>query len=119
MKSEPQEPQALSRIVGKQLSAVVFVLDYLQLQFDGPTLTLFTSVAVHSNDGGVVDDHAIGWRDALCGQITHVVRTVRLGDGELVVEFINGSAISASLRPEDYSSAEAVQFTDGKVIIII
>jgi hypothetical protein len=40
VESNHQEVQTLSRIVGEQLSAVVFVQDYLQLQFDGPTLTL-------------------------------------------------------------------------------
>jgi hypothetical protein len=105
--SKHQDGQALSRIVGEQLSAVVFVQDYLQLQFDGPTLTLLTRISVRSSGGEAVAEGAAGWRDALCGQITRIVKAVRINEGDLVVDFADGSAISASIRPEDYRCAEA------------
>ena len=119
MNSKPQDSQVFSRIVGEQLGAVVFVQDYVQLQFDGPSLTILTRVAVRSSNGVVVAEGSAGWRDALCGQITRIVSAVRIDDAEVVVEFVDGSAISASIRPDDYRCAEAIQFRDGEVIAII
>lgn len=57
-----------SRIIGEQLSAVSFVMDYLQLQFNGYLLTVLTPLVV------VSDDHSytfadLGYRDALCERI--------------------------------------------------
>ena len=37
----------LNQIVGEKLSAVVFVMDYHQLQFDGPSFTISES---HNRD---------------------------------------------------------------------
>lgn len=119
MKSELQKGQSLSTIVGSQLSAVVFVQDYLQLQFDGPSLTLLTPVSVRTSSGEIVADHAAGWRDALCAQITRIVKDVRLDDCELVVAFADSSAVSVSIRPEDYRGPEAVQFRDAETIVVI
>ena len=111
--------QFLSRIVGEQLSAVVFVQDYLQLQFDGPTLTLLTPISVRSSSGGVVTEREAGWRDTLCAQITCIVQAIRIADGDLIVDFDDGSAICVSIRPEDYRCAEAVHLVeDGRVSVV-
>ena len=113
------DAEFLSPIVGEQLSAVVFVQDYLQLQFDGPGLTLLTPVSVRSSSGSVVREREAGWRDALCAQITRIVQAVRVADGDLIVNFTDGSAICASIRPEDYRCPEAVHLAvDGRVFVV-
>ena len=35
-------PHGLESLIGEQLSAVTFVMDYVQFQFDGAVLTAFT-----------------------------------------------------------------------------
>jgi hypothetical protein len=100
----------------QELSAVVFVRDYYQLQFDGPRLTLVTPPEVLFEDVKV-DVNAPGYRDRLCSLIgRRVVRaSVRPGHA-LCVVFSDGVAVEVSLRAESYRAAEAVIFDgpDGK-----
>lgn len=43
---------AFSALVGEELSGVVFVRDYVQLQFDGVTLSALTQLHVQDGDRG-------------------------------------------------------------------
>jgi hypothetical protein len=54
-----------ARLIGEQLSAVSFVMDYLQLQFDPFLLTVLTPLVVQSGSESyrLCDE---GYRDALC-----------------------------------------------------
>jgi hypothetical protein len=100
-------------IIGEQLSSVEFVQDYVQLRFDGPTLTAFVwpvlrfrTKAVHFGESS--------YRDELCGRIGHKVRAAELRQGEaVIVEFEDGAIISVSLRAEDSVGPEAGHFTNG------
>ena len=97
-----------TELCGNQLSSVEFVQDYLQLRFDGPCLNVYTPLTVRSG-GKVVTSWGIGFRDLLCEQITKIITSVSFEEEkELNVLFKDGSGISVSLRPEDYSSPEAV-----------
>ena len=99
-----------SQIVGEKLSAVVFVLDYHQLQFDGPGLTILNPITVTSNGSSVTvgEDQ---FRNRLCEQITKIVKRADCKEGDaLVVEFEDSSTISVSLKDEDYSGPEAIIF---------
>ncbi|CAN5457473.1 hypothetical protein BH09VER1_BH09VER1_55440 [soil metagenome] len=92
---------------GKQLSAVVFVQDYLQLQFDGPTINVTNPLTVKSATGRITSWQS-GFRDLLCSQITKIVAAVEhLPKDALIICFSDDSFISVSLRAEDYSSPEA------------
>lgn len=66
------EEQPLSILVGSELSSVEFVRDYVQLRFDGPTLTAVTHGVVTLPDGqyGAATP---GYRDALCSRIGRTV----------------------------------------------
>ena len=98
---------SFSPIVGEKLSAIVFVMDYWQLQFDGPTINVFTRLAVHSSDS-VVRDGDDQFRNRICEQIAKIVTGVKLAEREaLIVTFEDQSSISISLKPEDYSGPEA------------
>jgi hypothetical protein len=101
----------VDKIVGEPLSSVEFVMDYVQLHFAGPTLTLFVwpVVAVKEHETHFGEP---GYRDALCGRITHIVTKVMMADDKaLSVQFDDGSAITVSLRPEDRTGPEAGYFT--------
>jgi hypothetical protein len=89
----------LDSIVGERLSSVEFVHSYVQLHFDGPTLTVFAYPPVEldrvQHTGG-----ASGYRDALCSLITARVRAAVAAEGEkLCIEFEGGARI---VVPLDY-----------------
>lgn len=92
---------------GAQLSAVTFVQDNLQLWFDGPCINVTNRITVATAEG-TVTSWASGFRDALCAQIAKTVSAVeRRPQESLVLAFEDGSKLSISLRPEDYSGPEA------------
>ena len=104
---------ALHFLEGEQLSSVEFVQDYVQLRFDGPRLTVYTSVhKVTRNEKSVAWGDA-GYRDALCSLIGHKVKKALVIDSEsLSFTFDDGSVWSMSLRDEDYRGPEALMYND-------
>jgi hypothetical protein len=60
-----------------------------------------------------------GYRDGLCSEIGIEVASVRVTDDELSIEFVNSSAISVSLRDEDYCGPEAINYVaaDGMIVV--
>ena len=105
-----ENPNFLDVLKGSQLSAVTFVQDYVQLQFDGPTLTAITTPRVHrlneSFEWGMPE-----YRNVLCERIWKLVRRAFSIEGEEIkIEFEDGSSISISLKPADYRAAEAAHF---------
>jgi hypothetical protein len=92
---------------GEQLSAVTFVQDYLQLWFDGPGVNVTNPLTVIT-PGSTITSWDAGFRDLLCGQIAKIVAGVDWRAEEaLTFRFEDGSALSISLRKEDYRSVEA------------
>jgi hypothetical protein len=73
----------LSRIVGEQLSAVCFVMDYLQLQFNDYHLTVLPPLVAQIGDRSFCLGD-LGYRDTLCERITHNVTVVSIASGRPV-----------------------------------
>jgi hypothetical protein len=97
-------------IVGEKLSAITFVLDYWQLQFDGPSINALTRLEVSANNL-VLLDGADQFRNLICGQITKIVASVALIENEaFVITFEDQSCIKISLKPEDNQGPEAMVF---------
>ncbi len=97
------------QIVGRRLSGVTFVMDYVQLQFDPPpTVNALTPITVRcGSKTAVTGDEP--FRNVLCEQIPKTVSAVTLREKDsLAFTFEDGSSISLSLRPEDYVCPEAV-----------
>lgn len=70
----PDSP--LARLLGEELSSVIFVGDYAQFDFNGPRLTAFVWPHVASVDGPTGQQRRFGdegYRDALCGFIGRTV----------------------------------------------
>jgi hypothetical protein len=100
----------LDDIVGAQLSSVEFVQDYVQLHFDGPTLTALVLPTVHLS-GRNVRFGDYGYRDELCARIGRKVVLAELIDSiGVTVRFDDGAEINISLRPEDSVGPEAGHF---------
>jgi hypothetical protein len=104
------KPIPIERIIGEQLSSVEFVQDYVQLKFDGPTLTVFTwpvlriaTMTVHSRDAG--------YKDHLCERIGHKVSAAAIRDENSInITFDDGAEVSISLKPQDRQGPEAGYF---------
>lgn len=95
-------------IVGEKLSAITFVLDYWQLQFDGPSINALTRLDV-SADGVVLRDGHDQFRNLICDRIGKVVVSVALTRPEaFTITFEDRSEIRVSLKWEDYRGPEAM-----------
>lgn len=97
-------------IVGERLSSVEFVLnDYVQLRFDGPTLSAYNWPVVTAAGQTFRWDEP-GYRDALCERICSTVQAAGAGDDEIVLQFSDGASVTISTRAEDTVGAEAASF---------
>lgn len=103
-------------LIGKQLSAVTFVQDYLQLWFDGPGINVISPLTVTTPNVSIENGNA-GFRDLLCEQITKIVADVeRLPGDALIIIFQDKVSLSISLRENNYRGPEACYahgFRDG------
>lgn len=102
----------LQSIVSAKLSSVTFVMDYVQLGFDGPLLTAYVGPRV-TVEGRVFVWGKPGFRDALCERIGAIVREAVFVENDAIrIIFSDGGMISISLKPEDSVGPEAAQLTD-------
>jgi hypothetical protein len=96
-------------IVGKRLSAVVFVMDYVQLQFDPPpTVTALTPITITSATGPAVTSGDDSFRNRLCGRIGKTVANVTIAGEAFRIVFEDLIAIEISMRAEDCPGAESI-----------
>jgi hypothetical protein len=107
-----KKPIPIEIIVGEQLSSIEFVQDYLQLRFDGPTLTTFVWPSLKFCDR-TLRFGELTYRDELCGRIGRIVSNASLRAGEaLTVRFDDGVEISVSLKAVDRVGPEAGNFRE-------
>jgi hypothetical protein len=101
----------LQVLVGEKLSAITFVLDYWQLNFDGTIcFTVYSRLTVEA-EGVRIRDGDAGFRDLICDRIGQLVADVELTADFLAFGFADGSRIEASSRDDDYNGPEAIQFS--------
>jgi hypothetical protein len=87
----------LGKLVAEKLASVIFVRDYVQLDFDDARLTAYVWPTVTTGTSTVSLADA-GYRDALCSFIGHeVLATTEAAEVGLVVEFDSGSIV---INPE-------------------
>ncbi len=100
-------------LIGEKLSSVTFVMDYLQVDFDGNKFTIYVwpIVTVENIDFKFGDT---SYRDKLCSMITKVVMDVTIVDNkEIVINFDNNDRIFISLDPDNPDIVgEIATFTD-------
>jgi hypothetical protein len=103
-------PIIRQQIVGMDLSAVTFVRDYVQLDFDGPKFNVLTPITVASSSNCAISG-GDPFRNRLCDQIGKVVSDVTYEEHKsFLIALADGTTISFSLRKEDYPGPEAVEF---------
>jgi hypothetical protein len=100
----------LEKIVGEQLSSVEFVQDYVQLHFDGPTITAFVWPTLNLREN-IMRFGDSEYRDELCARIARKVTSARIIEMVcLIVQFDDGVELNISLKPEDRVGPEAGHF---------
>lgn len=105
------KPVPIERIIGEQLSSVEFVQDYVQLRFDGPTLTAFTWPVLRVG-GMTIRLGDSRYRDRLCERIGRRVSAASFREADVIsLTFDDGVEISISLKPGDLVGPEAGYFT--------
>lgn len=113
------EHSPFDTVLNNKLSAVVFVMDYLQLQFDGPTLNFYIwPTVLKSMLSYKFGD--VGYRDQLCSLITSVVQEIHIKEEDLfTIIFHDGNKIEVSIRPESYVGPEIIELWDNQLITVI
>lgn len=115
----PEEKAAFDRIVGENLSGVTFLETYVQLQFNPPpTLNVYNPVTVEAA-GGKAAFGEPAFANLVIAQLGKVVRAARVASEELRIDFMDGSTIRVSLRPEDYEGPEGIELHRGKEPIVV
>lgn len=100
----------LAELAGETLSSVVFVMDYVQLDFDGSRFTCYVWPTI-SNGAGALAFGDDGYRDALCAFITHrVVSADETEAAGLVIRFDLGS-ISTNPEKDELTGPEIAMLT--------
>jgi hypothetical protein len=109
--------EPLNNLAGSRFYAVTFVLDYLQLQFDGPQPREDHFMTVEAHPRIWASNRWFGWgepgfRDALCDQFESTVRQARTDiEGEqILIEFDTSALFSVSLRFENTKGYEAADY---------
>ena len=102
----------VSPIEGKELTAVEFVLDYLQLRFDEPLLTFYEWPTLLLPDFSLANGEP-EYRNGLCAQIGEQVEVALFEeDNSLTLKLANGTVIALSLREEDLTAPVSGAFSE-------
>ncbi|NEX91357.1 hypothetical protein [Caulobacter sp. 17J65-9] len=101
--------EALQVLTGERLSAVTFLKDYLQLDFDGHVISAYALTDVRDEDGTITADDP-GFRDALCARIGWEVAGAEVGAERVLVRFEDGGEVGVSLRQQDRYGTDALSF---------
>ena len=105
----------LDRLLKRDMSAIVFIRDYLQFQFDGPVLTAYVWPVVYISIDGYTAEQP-GYRDHLCGFIGRMVLRVGGKKGAYIdIEFTGDRRLRFSLAEADQVGPEAMMFNDKEV----
>lgn len=97
-------------LVGESVSAVTFVMDYLQLQLESGALNFYNWPAVTVGGKTLRHDDA-DYKDALCEFITKTIREVdELLDEGLKLDFADGSITVPLSVDKDFPCPEIAEF---------
>ena len=101
-------------LIGRQLSSIIFVQNYLQVDFDGDKFTVYIFPQVIVNNE-VFNIQKVGYRDALCTLIASIVSDIILEvKSTLTIVFENGNRLVFNIDPEDAYEYEKLIFSLSK-----
>jgi hypothetical protein len=101
----------LQFLVGEPVTGVGFVMDYVEVHFNGSYLRLLEAPTIQVAGQMPVVFPATGSRDALCTLIDSTLATITADDdGELRASFSNGAQLVVTLAHSSRRSPEALSF---------
>lgn len=103
----------LETLRGRKISAIVFVLDYLQVQFDDSILTFLTYPEVEVNKI-IFSFGQSEYRNKICEFIEKYVSAVNYVEDDIFCLSFDSAKIYCSIKPENYTSPEMIIFDNGK-----
>jgi hypothetical protein len=109
----------LKKLLHRELSSVVFVRDYWQLDFDGPGLTIINNPKIKIDDQTWIQYNDKEFCYFLVQCIGNIVEEIYFEEKLFFqIRFQNGFLLFVSLKPEDYlyNSAEALMYHDNNDI---
>jgi hypothetical protein len=102
--------RTIDSLVGEELSAVSFVMDYVEFHFNGPVFRALTH-PVLSDRNLEIRFPSLGSRDALCGLIGQTVSKVIVLKGEAItLQFERGASLRVPLDKASRMGPEAAHF---------
>jgi hypothetical protein len=111
--AESKDLQPLwDQLVGEDLSGIVFVRDYLQLQFNPPPqVNAYSARVVVTSNGRSAAFGEEAFANLAIGLIGRLVQRVSVDpQWSFRIIFTDGAEITISLRPEHYRGPEAIDF---------
>jgi len=103
----------LKEVVNEPLSGVSFVQDYVEFQFDGRVIRVFTDPILRQSQE-TYDPSMAEWRNALCSLIGKRVTKCTVVESEKIeLEFSDGSILHIPLSVSPESGPEAIHFVPG------
>lgn len=100
--------QGIETLIGERLSSVTFILDYIQLAFDGPNLQVFCPMVIRGGGQDLSQDDA-AFRNAICALISKNVTGIEVARGSIAIAF-GSTEVDLCF---DQSSPEPLVFSDG------
>jgi hypothetical protein len=99
-------------IVGEYLSAVTFVMDYLQMDFSGNRFNMYCWPVVTISQKSLTHTER-GYKNAICSLIGETLTEVEeYFDTGLMLQFANGASVCLSLRVDkDFPGPEVAEFS--------
>lgn len=117
MERQTSQNNVLHLLIGREMSSVEFVRDYVQLRFDGITFTLYNYPIVIAN-GVQYNINKPGYRDSLCSLISKGVNDFQVVEQEHIkLFFSNGIVLLITLCMEDYKGPEVAMLTTENNVI--
>lgn len=108
-----EESHSLERLVGEEVNGVCFIMDYVELHFNGPILRALTAPVIRTEQGQWLFP-ASGSRDALCGLVGKTVASVVAQDAiSLRCAFESGESLTIPLDEASRTGPEAAHFVPG------
>ena len=104
----------LRDVIGRPVSAIAFVHDYVELHFDGPIVRALAAPCVRRGDVAT-NFPGCGSRDALCELIGRNVVNVIVREGEdIELRFDGDASVRIPLAEESRIGPEAAHFVPGE-----
>lgn len=108
----------IQTLVGEYPNQITFVEDYVQVGFNGLTLTALTDPIVETSNQCWRFPEA-GSRDALCSLIGQVVSQAEVIEGKFIrLRFDSGTVLILPLDDESREGPEAAHFISGTAFYV-